>query len=103
MEFSNCWHHFQIIWQEQARRFLYSGQEILVPLTSYIICDESSLYTIRVVGDSLANRVVHIFLPLNHIQNQQIIYVDIENEFTVLPCKNLPLNGEQSNHDEHRQ
>ena len=67
MKFSNCWDHFQIIWQEQARRFLYPGQEILVPLASHIIGDKGSLYTIRVIGDCLTNGVVDIFLPLNQI------------------------------------
>jgi hypothetical protein len=102
MELSNSWHHFQIIWQIQVRRFLYPGQEILVPLASHIIGDKGSLNAIRVVGDCLANGVVDIFLPLNKIQNQQIIYMDIGNEFTVLPCRNQPQNGGQSSHDEHR-
>jgi hypothetical protein len=74
-----------------------------VPLASHIIGDKGSLYTIRVVGDGLTNGVVNIFLPLNQIQNQQIIYIDIGKEFTVLPCKNQLQNAEQSNHDEHRQ
>ena len=67
MKFSNCWHHFQIIWQEQPRRFFYPVQEILVPLACHIIGDEGPTYAIRVVGDCLANGVVDIFLPLNPI------------------------------------
>jgi hypothetical protein len=103
MEFSNCWHHFQTIGQEQARRSLYPGQEILVPLASHIICDKGSLYAIRVVGDCLTDGVVNIFLPSNQITNQKIVSIEIRNGFTVLPCKNQPQNGEQSNHDEHKQ
>jgi hypothetical protein len=103
MEFSNRWHHFQIIWQEQARRFFYSCQEILMPLASHIIGDKGSLYTIRVVGDCLTNGVVNIFLPLN--QDSKLVNIDVKmrKEFTVLLCKNQPQNGEQNNHDEHRQ
>ena len=103
MELSNSWHHFQIIWQGQARRFFYPGQEILVPLASHIIGDKGSLYTMRVVGDCLTNWVVDIFLPLSQVKNQQIIHENIGNEFTVLPYRNQLQNGEQSNHDEHRQ
>jgi hypothetical protein len=103
MEFSNGWHHFQIIWHEQAERFLYLSQEILVPLASHIVGDKGSLYTIRVIGDCMTNGIVDIFLPSNQIQNQQIIHVDTGKEFTVFPCKSQPQNGEQSNHDEHRQ
>ena len=63
MKISNSGHHFQIIWQAQARQFLYLGQEILVPLASHIIGDKGPLYAIRVVGDCLTNGVVNIFLP----------------------------------------
>jgi hypothetical protein len=63
VKLSNSWHHFQIIWQGQVWRFLYPGQEILVPLASHIIGNKGSLYTIRVVGDCLTNGIVNIFLP----------------------------------------
>ena len=103
MEFTNGWLHFQTIGQEQARRFFYSGQKILVPLASHIICDKGSLYAIRIAGYRLTDGVVNIFLPSNQITNQQILSMIIEDELTVLPCKNLPQNGEQNNCGEHKQ